>query len=51
MRRYAGAGRQVCRYAGPAGTAIGKVRLKCTYLDEGFSGIAQRNLVNGCSGK
>ena len=55
VRRYRGfhghASARSRRYAGPAGTAIGKVRLKCTYLDEGFSGIAQRNLVNGCSGK
>lgn len=38
----------MCRYAG---TAIGKVCLKCAYLDEGIPEITQRNLVNGCSGK
>lgn len=37
--------------AGSAGTAIKKVRLKCAYLDKGLPEIAQRNLVNGCSGK
>lgn len=26
-------------------------RLKCAYLDEDLFGVAQRNLVNGCSGK